>query len=233
MFSRCIRQKVHPATWAVLGAFKTKQGMMGGHRGTAFAVDSEGHLLTCWHVAYTDETFTKELDEFAVIQPEVSQQPVPAKMIAKLKDCDLALLKVENTKTRPVQLIDNVVPFGRSCAAFGHPLSVTDPATGAMRIFSRSASGGVSMPFVEPRFQGTRPVRLYELDFFTHGGSSGGPVFLSNGQVFGVVSGSRLLPDASAKPTRSNLSLAIDIREAIEFLKPLNIKLQTSRGPWW
>ena len=86
------------------------------------------------------------------------------------------------------------------------------------------------MPFVSARFSGTRPIELYELDFFTHGGSSGGPVFLQNADVFAFVSGSRMLDGEGGTKTRSNLSVAVSVHEAIQFLDPLHIKAQIRRG---
>lgn len=175
-----------------------------------------------------DEQCSLECDEFLVLQPELGPARYSATLVAKERDRDIALLKITgDVKTKPLTLCNTGVPFGRSCCTFGHPLSLSDPSTQSLRIFTRSAGGIVSMPYSAGRFQGTRPIALYELDFFTHGGSSGGPVFLRTGHVFAFVSGSMIIDDpASGNKVRSNLTVCIDIREGIEFLKPLNINLK-------
>lgn len=105
MFANAIRSNIHPATWAVLGV---KLGPGGGqcHRGTAFAVDGSGHLLTCWHVTYMDNDQQVECDEFRVLQPELSvTTQYRATLVAKEKDRDIALLKIDGAvKTRPAML---------------------------------------------------------------------------------------------------------------------------------
>lgn len=229
MFTECIQEKVHPATWAVVGLKKDLMGLVGGHRGTAFAVDTYGHLLTCWHVTFMDQDTTEDVEFFEVLQPEIDRtRRFRAKLVARDKDRDLALLKIEDEayRTTAVQLnAGESVPWGRSCCAFGHPLSVA--SENGIRIFTRAAAGVLSMPYTSSRFAGCRIVRLYEIDFFTHGGLSGGPLFLPNGCVFGIVSGSLMLnQDGGGQAVRSNLSVAIDVAEAIEFLHPLNVKLQ-------
>lgn len=230
MFADAIKSTIHPATWAVLGIKRDALGTQIAHRGTAFAVDNDGHLLTCWHVTYMDEGCTLECDEFIVAQPDLNPAQYGAKLVARERNRDVALLKIAGgVRTKYVGLVDSTVPLGRSCCALGHPLSVTDPSTMSMRIFTRAAAGIVSTPYSSPRFPGTPLIKLYEVDFFTHGGASGGPLFLRNGTVFGFVSGSHLIDDGKGNKTRSNLSVCIDIREAIEFLKPLNINLQIHR----
>ena len=72
MFSDCIRDKVHPATWAVVGIKKEPTGSKVSLRGTAFAVDVFGHLLTCWHVTYMDTDNTEEPDYFEILQPGIT-----------------------------------------------------------------------------------------------------------------------------------------------------------------
>lgn len=164
-------------------------------------------------------------------QPEFGGKLIKATLVAKDKDRDIALLKIDDgTVTRPVTVLADPVSFGTSSCSFGHPLSMTDPATKGLRIFTRAAGGLVSMSFVAARWNGTKQIRLYEFDFFTHGGSSGGPVFRPSGDVFAFISGSKLVDDGSGKQVRSNLSLGIDIREAVEFLKPLNIYPKTHGG---
>ncbi len=233
MYARCISSKVHPATWAIIGVKRDALGITIAPLGTGFAVDRSGHILTCWHVTYMDRDQQIECDEFLVTQPGLGPARYKADTVTKDKDRDVALLRIDgNVRTKPVTLLDRNVPFGSSCCAFGHPLSSTDPTTKSMRIYTRAAAGLVSMPIRAATFPGTRPVRLYELDFFTYGGSSGGPVFLPNGDTFAWVRASLLLDDGSGKKKRSNLTVTVDIREAIEFLKPLKINLKIRRGLW-
>lgn len=231
MFAECIRDHIHPATWAVVGLKKDALGQQFSHRGTAFALDASGHLLTCWHVTYMDKECQTECDDYLVLQPELGPARYSATLVAKDKDRDIALLKIAgDVKTKPVQVFGGTAPLGRSCCSFGHPLTVVDAASGSMRMFTRAAGGIVSMPFQASIWPGSRPVSLYELDFFTHPGSSGGPVFLRNGNVIAFVQSSRLLDDGTGKAIRSNLSNAVSIREAIEFLKPLDINVKVRGG---
>lgn len=226
MYAKRIESEIHPATYAVVG----RKDIGGGqhqiaHRGTAFAVDRKGRLVTCWHVLYMDQELKVRCDFLEVGQPTLGTPFVRAHVVAEDSDQDLAVLEMEGKpKTSPVRMVRTVVGHGTSCCAFGHPLSVVDAATGNVRIFARTSAGVVSMPFNAQRFDNAgRAVNLYELDIFSHGGASGGAVFLPDGRVFGVVSGSRNVDDGNGRSVRSNLSVAIDIREAIELLKTLDV----------
>jgi S1-C subfamily serine protease len=68
-----------------------------------------------------DSAWLIECDEFEVIQPKVSvTTSYRATLVAKEEDRDIAVLKIDgNVKTRPVMLNGELVPFGRSCCAFG------------------------------------------------------------------------------------------------------------------
>lgn len=231
MFADCIRAKIHPATWAVVAFKRDLVGLKAAPRGTAFAVDVHGHLLTSWHVTYMDEDCTEEPDEIHVLQPEVDpNRPLSAKVVARDRCRDLAILRIDG-KTKGAQLngAEDPVPWGTSCCAFGHPLSVGSQEAQTIRIFARASAGVISMPYRNQRYPGCIPIRLYEVDFFAHGGLSGGPLFDRTGSVFGVISGSLLTNhhDGGSKPTaRSNLTVAIDIVEAIQLLHANGIKPQ-------
>ena len=228
MFSNAIRQTIHPATWAVVGYETGLMGEVMGHRGTAFAVDQLGHLVTCWHVTFMDKECTRDVQRFSVVQPERDVKAVyPATLIARDKDADIAVLKIE----KPAGGMQwakmhggETVRWGTSCCAFGHPLSIA--SKDQIRIFTRAGSGILSTPMLSPRFENCRPIRIYEVDFFTHGGMSGGPLFLRDGLVFGVVSGSRMLDGDNGTQVRSNLSIATDVVEVVKLLESLGIKPQ-------
>ena len=226
MFAPAISKSVHPATWAILGMKKIDKDKRLAHRGTGFAVDSSGHILTCWHVTFWDKDCKTDCDELYVMQPEFDpDKRLKVKLVHRDKAKDLALLKIEDDgeKTHSVRLVKDTVPFGRSCAAFGHPLSMV--GGNSMRIFTRAAGGMVSMPYTNPCWDDTEPVKLYELDFFTHSGVSGGPVILRGGEVFGVARASVVLNHKDpTKATRSNLSIAISSIEVVEFLHGLDIQ---------
>ena len=233
MYVDPIRTDIHPATWAVVGVKKNPDGTAQiSHRGTAFAVDGSGHLLTCWHVTYMDNDYKVDCDEFLVLQPELALNVrLKATLIAREKDRDIALLKIEgDNRTKAVRFFGGTAVWGRSCCAFGHALPLADAATQSIRLFTRAAAGVVSQRFQGSIFSDTRAVQLVELDFFTHPGSSGGAVFLNNGDVIGMVRGTLLVDDGTGKQVRSNLSMAVSIHEAVEFLKPLNVHPQIRGG---
>lgn len=232
MFAEAIKTKIHPATWSVIGVKDLGNGQATAMpRGTAFAVTNRGHLLTCWHVTFADNECKEDCSSYIVTQTELGGIQYNAKLVARDKNRDLALLEINGAvKTYAAGFVDVPIPWGRSCCSFGHPLMAVDAATQSMRINTRATSGIVSMPYSAERFPGTTPVRLYELDFFAHGGASGGAVFLRTGEVFAVVSGSQLVDHGTGQATRSNLAIGIDSREAIEFLKGLNVNPQIRRG---
>src|SRR5579862_5208033 len=121
MYAQCIKSKIHPATWAVIGVKQTALGTQIAHRGTAFAVDSIGHLLTCWHVTYADQNCQTECDSFFVAQPDLNQTMYQATLVKKEQNRDVALLKIDGAiRTKPVRLLGRTVPFGSSCCMFGH-----------------------------------------------------------------------------------------------------------------
>jgi S1-C subfamily serine protease len=235
MFAECIKKTIHPATWAVVGQWTDPNlGPLMGHLGTAFAVNHKGHMLTCAHVTMKQIAGGPlvELDEIRVFQPELGPTMHKATVVDRDAGRDIALLKIDDAgvKTAPAFFTRERIPWGRACCAFGHPLSVIDAGTQMMRVFTRAAGGMVSMPYEGPIEPGGKAVDLYELDFFTHGGASGGPVFLRSGDVFAFVRASLLTDDGHGKRIRSNLSVAVDINEAVEFLKPSNINLQFRGG---
>lgn len=233
MFADCIRQSIHPAVWAVIGVKGEDIGYLHRPHGTAFAVDDGGHLLTAFHVLYMDRECTREWDHFVINQPEINpDRYLEAHVVAREKDSDLALLKITDPSDRQTTAVrfytGDPVYFGTSCAAFGHALSVVEET--GIRIFTRACAGVVSMQYDAALYSGAKAVSLYESDFFVHAGLSGGPVFLRDGAVFGVVS--RSLPLGADEDTRSNLSIAIDIREVIEFLQSVDVQPKPRRHVW-
>src|SRR5579859_4829779 len=157
--------------------------------GSGFVVDDQGRIVTNNHVV-------QDADQLAVTFQD--KTTVPAKLLGRDPDNDLAVIQVDPTATddrgnpvgssiKPVTLGDSdQVAIGETAIAIGSPLGLqqteTEGIVSARRNPGDEAAAG----------QTGQPLDLLggaiQTDAAINPGNSGGPLFNASGQVIGVTS---------------------------------------------
>jgi S1-C subfamily serine protease len=168
--------------------------------GTAFAVSTQGHLLTADHAV-------RQAGEVRVYSAQFPSG-VEARVVAQDAEKDLALLKIA-IATRPMPIAQwNTVPTGLEVYALGYPqprlqgseLKITSGLINAME-GPRGASGF---------FQFSAPVQR---------GNSGGPLLSPDGLVVGLVQAKlSVLLGSASKDIPQNVNFAIQSQGMTKFL---------------
>ncbi len=133
--------------------------------GAGILVDGQGHVLTCWHVVNGTEGLTVSFAD---------TDPLPARIVDHDEKLDLALLKVDLERNRPLRTA-SITTMRMGDEVFG---------MGAPRKMSFSLSRGI-VSFVGRPFDG---VLYLQTDLPTNGGNSGGPVMNERGEVVAIAS---------------------------------------------
>jgi len=178
----------------------------GGGLGTGFVWDSEGHIVTNFHVV---ESATDLEVDFP------SGFKTRAQVIGSDPDSDLAVLELEQL---PQELI--VLPLGRNqdlavgqtVIAIGNPQGLTGTMTqGIISALGRTLQ---SMHFT-PGGGAFSTGNIIQTDAAINPGNSGGPLINLNGEVVGINSAIRTTNiDISGQPVNSGLGFAISIDTA-------------------
>ncbi len=155
-------------------------GPSGTGYGTGFLVSKDGYIVTNEHVVKGHQALTVYYK---------NKTKLRAKLVAKSREDDLALLKVEASEPFPtVKLGQDLVNAGVPIATTGYPLPPILMRNG-LNLDSSSASG-ISSGLRTTDGSGLIPRSAMQMDVMTYGGNSGGPVFIrSTGEVVGVVQG--------------------------------------------
>jgi S1-C subfamily serine protease len=177
--------------------------------GTGFLVETKGvYVLTNDHVI-------AGANDVHVVFSDGSD--VPAKIMGRDPNLDLALLSVDVPRLHPMQMGDSdALRVGEWILVLGNPFG--DGVTASVGIVS--STGHDSASLVGGR---TLTYRSYlQIDARVHRGNSGGPVLDTAGQVIGV---------AIAPGDRpGELAFAIPINHIKDILDPLREHGQVSRG---
>ena len=166
----------------------------GNGSGTGFLVDSKGSIATNHHVLGDKPTGVKV---------KLHDGTFAAKVWLEWSDAeaDLAIIRISTSKLpSPVKLADSdKVKVGEQAIAIGNPLgldhTLTDGVVSSRRVFRGKKMIQMSTP-VSP-------------------GNSGGPLFMNNGEVVGVVS----QQVGGFMGRAQNLNLAIPSNELLERIK--------------
>jgi S1-C subfamily serine protease len=164
----------------------TRQGQVTQPQGigSGFMLDSDGRIVTNNHVV-------QDADQLSVTLQDRST--VPAKLVGRDPDNDLAVIQVDpnatddqgraiNSRLKPVTLAnsDDVV-VGQTAIAVGSPLglaqTVTEGIVSAKRNPGDTAQGATQLDLIGGAIQ---------TDAAINPGNSGGPLFDAGGQVVGV-----------------------------------------------
>lgn len=156
------------------------QGMSvrsGGSQGTGFVVDTQGHIVTNYHVVDGQDTievhFQSGLKSYASV-------------VGKDIDSDLAVIKVDVDPSYLVPLVfgdSDQVKVGQTVAAIGNPYGLS----GTMTVGVVSARGRILDSMRQSSSGGFfSSGDTIQTDALINPGNSGGPLLNLNGEVIGV-----------------------------------------------
>jgi len=156
------------------------QGMSmrsGGSQGTGFVVDTQGHIVTNYHVVDGQDTievhFQSGLKSYATV-------------VGKDIDSDLAVIKVDVDSSQLVPLVfgdSDQVKVGQTVAAIGNPYGLS----GTMTVGVVSARGRVLDSMRQSSSGGYfSSADTIQTDALINPGNSGGPLLNLQGEVIGV-----------------------------------------------
>lgn len=140
----------------------------GTSSGTGFIVDSDGYILTNYHVISDSRDVSLTLHDGTSYDAEI---------LGYNQDHDIAVLKIEATNLPVVTLgKSSDIKVGEEVVTIGHPLSMPYSMSGGMisatnRLISDSSGN---------------PIYVLQTDCSLNEGNSGGPVFNMNGEVIGI-----------------------------------------------
>ncbi len=163
--------------------------------GTGFMI-APGVLATAAHCIHVENNIDnprhKRID--VICASNIGQSLESAVLIEE--DCirDIALLRIDNpSSTKSLQLDSNFVGNGTAYGSIGFPLSTTEfLSTGTeFNVVERFQSAYISANINETLSSG-RVLSTYETNNLMYGGSSGCPGFLVNGNIFGMLVGTRI-----------------------------------------
>ena len=178
----------------------------GGSLGTGFVWDSEGHIVTNFHVV---ESATDLEVDFP------SGFKTRARVIGSDSDTDLAVLELDRLPDRLTVLSlgrNQDLEVGQTVIAIGNPQGLNGTMTqGIISALGRTLQSTHSAPGGGSFSTGN----IIQTDAAINPGNSGGPLININGEVVGINSAIRTTNiDMSGQPVNSGLGFAISIDTA-------------------
>jgi 2-alkenal reductase len=169
-------------------------------QGSGFLIDSAGHIVTNNHVVE---------DARSIYVTFMNGKQVPATLVGRDEDTDLAVIKVdaaEVTGVAPITFADSKkVKVGQDTVAIGNPFGLQNTMTRGIV----SAVEGRSLPSRRTssgnRFQISR---IIQTDAAINPGNSGGPLLDSRGQLIGINTAIRV-SDTSTTPAFAGIGYAV------------------------
>lgn len=181
--------------------------------GTGFLIEARGvYVVTTDKIAAASSDLKVVLDDTTEL---------PAKLVGRDVDLDLALLSVERPRLTGLPLGDsNDLKIGEWLVVLGNPFGEEVTAsTGIVSSTGREAAGSL----MQDRGMGYRTFRMFlQTDARIHRGNSGGPVLDTAGQVIGVAVATGDRP--------GELSFVIPINRVREVIDALREHGQVARG---
>src|SRR2546427_3328531 len=163
--------------------------------GSGFVFDSNGYILTNWHVVEGGGTLTVALKDGCQL---------PARVVASDPDHDLAVVKVDGTNLPSVQIGSSAdLQIGQLVVAIGSPLGTfTDSVTSGIL-----SGSGREITVSDPLTRQRRTIsNLLQTDAAIHEGNSGGPLLDAAGRVIGI--------NSAEAASAQGIGFAIPIDEA-------------------
>ena len=173
-------------------------GQQGESLGTGFVIDTDGHIVTNFHVV-AGSTDGQMIVEF------INGEAAVANVVGTDRDADLAVIKVRDANPSilvPAELGDSSeLRVGDVVMAIGNPFGENRTATaGIISAVRASKSEGGESVFSIPG--------VLQTDASINPGNSGGPLFNSRGQVIGV---NTFILDPSGRGANIGIGYAVPI----------------------
>ncbi|MCD8016831.1 MAG: S1C family serine protease [Oscillospiraceae bacterium] len=147
--------------------------------GSGFMIDSDGYILTNYHVI---EYAAEGGYEITVLTYDGTEHA--AEIVGYEEDNDIAVLKADVSNLTAAALGDSdAISVGDTVYAVGNPLgelafSMTTGSVSALNREMTTSSGSGDE---------TTTINMFQIDAAVNSGNSGGPVYNSSGEVIGVV----------------------------------------------
>jgi S1-C subfamily serine protease len=175
----------------------------GGGLGSGFVYDTEGHILTNYHVV--EGATSIEVDFPSGFKSY-------GKVVGTDLDSDLAVLKVEGpaSEFKPLPLGDsNQLKVGQSVVAIGNPFGLNGTMTQGI-ISSLGRTGDSLHQTSEGGVYATGDI--IQTDAAINPGNSGGPLLNLNGEVIGIIRAIQTTNfTASGDPSNSGIAFAVSV----------------------
>lgn len=174
----------------------------GGTLGSGFVISDAGYVLTNEHVisGITDQALRVTLSD---------NSAVPASVVGRDPESDLAVLKVDRENLTSVEFADSdSVVVGDGVVAIGSPLALPGTVTAGIvsaldRTIETRDAGGLQ-----------RYYAAIQTDTAINRGNSGGPLFDLSGRVIGINSVIKSLVDSGDESGNIGIAFAIPINQA-------------------
>ena len=172
-----INERVGPATVSILAQVSVDSffGVQtGDSSGSGFIISEDGYIVTNNHVIVTQGN--QSSSNIRVRIPGFTEE-IPAKVVGRDPNTDIAVLKVEKTGLPYVVLGNSSeLRVGERAVAIGNPLGS----------FEGTVTQGVISALERPLLIENQEYNLLQTDASINSGNSGGPLLNSRGQVIGV-----------------------------------------------
>ncbi len=174
----------------------------GDSLGSGFVITADGYILTNEHVV-------AEVPDRAVRVTLSDITSLPARVVGRDPESDLAVLKVDRDNLRAVEFADSdAVAVGDGVLAIGSPLALPGTVTAGIvsaldRTIETRDLGGVQ-----------RYYAAIQTDAAVNRGNSGGPLFDLAGRVIGINSVIKSLVENGEEAGNIGIAFAIPINQA-------------------
>ncbi len=196
------RREVEPPPFDEGGPDRQGQGSVRPQLGSGFVIESNGVILTNYHVIQNAERITVKFS---------SGRSLPAQVLGIDPDTDIALVKVDATKL-PVAPLGNSdsLRVGEWVCAIGNPLAYEHTVTvGVVSYLGRKLFDSSLDDYIQT-------------DAAINFGNSGGPLINGRGEVVGI--------NSAISQRASNIGFAVPINEASSILPQLKTQGRVTRG---
>ena len=196
------RRQVEPPPFDEGGPDRQGQGSVRPQSGSGFVIESNGVILTNYHVIQNAERI---MAKFA------NGRSLPAQVLGIDPDTDIALLKVDATNL-PVAPLGNSdsLRVGEWVCAIGNPLAYEHTVTvGVVSYLGRKLFDSSLDDYIQT-------------DAAINFGNSGGPLINGRGEVVGI--------NSAISQRASNIGFAVPINEASSILPQLKTRGRVTRG---
>ena len=179
--------------------------------GTGVIISENGYIVTNAHVIYDSEYGGYEATSVSVVLDD--DKTYDAEIIGKDIDCDLAVLKIDETGLKAAEFGNSdELKLGESVIAIGNPLGfeLMDTVTGGM---VSGLNRNISI--------NGKAMNLIQTDAAINSGNSGGPLINKYGQVIGINSSKMSSSYSSSGASIEGIGFAIPSNETASIIDDL------------